>query len=82
MEPTTALYIASGFLSASRMNRAGRIAKQEAALTARRIKKQAKQRAIIKLQEHQEIRSQLKTFKSTNIILEGTSVRDTDADKN
>ena len=52
MEPTTALYIASGFLSASRMNRAGRIAKQEAALTARRIKTQAKQRALIKLQEH------------------------------
>ena len=69
MEPTTALYIASGFLSASRMNRASRIAKQEAALTARRIKTQAKQRALIKLQEHNEIMSQLKKFKGTNMVL-------------
>ena len=81
MEPTTALYIASGFLSASRMNRAGRIAKQEAALTARRIKTQAKQRALVKLQEHNQIMSQLETFKGTNMVLAGTSGRDTGADR-
>jgi len=81
MEPTTALYIASGFLSASRMNRAGRIAKQEAALTARRIKTQAKQKKLLKLQEHNDIMSQLESFKSTNMVLAGTSGRDTGADR-
>ena len=81
MEPTTALYIASGFLSASRMNRAGRIAQQEAALTARRIKTQAKQRALVKLQEHNEIMSQLETFKSQNAAVAGTTGRDMGSDR-
>ena len=81
MEPTTLMYIASGLMSASKYNRAGKIAKQEAALTARRIKVQAEQKRLQKLQEHNDIVANLQTFKGTNMALAGTSGRDTGADK-
>tara|TARA_R100001463_G_scaffold132876_1_gene193863 strand:- start:554 stop:1003 length:450 start_codon:yes stop_codon:yes gene_type:complete len=81
MEPTTMMYIASGLMSASRYNRAGKIAKQEAALTARRIKVQAKQKQLQKLQEHNDIVANLQTFKGSNMALAGISGRDTGSDR-
>jgi hypothetical protein len=81
MEPTTMMYIASGLMSASRYNKAGKIAKQEAALTARRIKVQAKQKQLQKLQEHNDIVANLQTFKGSNMALAGISGRDTGSDR-
>lgn len=81
MEPITMMYIASGLMSASRYNKAGKIAKQEAALTARRIKVQAEQKRLQKLQEHNDIVANLQTFKGTNMSLAGVSGRDTGSDR-
>jgi hypothetical protein len=81
MEPTTALYIASGFLGYQRYRSASRIANQEAELTARRLKTQAKQRNLQRLQEHNEVMQNLQTLEAQNYALAGKSGRDTGSDR-
>jgi len=75
MEPTTAFYIGSAIVRGIALNRAGKMAKQQAALESRRIQEQAKFRQLQALQEHNEIMRGLETFKNTNSALEGVMNR-------
>jgi hypothetical protein len=81
IEPTTALYIASGVLGFSRYSAAAKAAQREAGLTARRLKTQAEQRQLQQLQEHNEVMENLQSMQSTNFALAGISGRDTGSDR-
>tara|TARA_A100000171_G_C2110536_1_gene134771 strand:- start:472 stop:969 length:498 start_codon:yes stop_codon:yes gene_type:complete len=82
IEPTTALYIGSALMRGLMLNRAGRIARQQAALEARRIKEQAKFRQLQAIQEHNQIMESLETFMDTNTALQGIMGRSNDRSLN
>ena len=64
-----------GYMSASRG------ARVEGALTVRNLKSQSKYRQLQGLQEHNQIMSQLQTFKDTNQSLAGVMGRDEGSDR-
>ena len=55
--------------------------RREGALTVRRLKSQSKYRQLQGLQEHNQIMSQLQTFKDTNQSLAGVMGRDVGSDR-
>ena len=79
MDPTF-LFISAG-IQALGYDSAARGVRAEGALTVRNIKSQAKYRQLQGIQEHNQIMSQLQTFKDTNQSLAGVMGRDEGSDR-
>lgn len=81
MSLTIALAIGSAFVTAKGYSDAGRAAKMEGALTARNIKTQGKIRQLQALQEHNDIMTNLQSFKNQNAAVAGLTGRDMGSDR-
>jgi len=79
MDPT--MILISAGIKAYGYNQASKAAKMEGALTARNIKTQGKIRQLQALQEHNDIMTNLQSFKNQNAAVAGVTGRDMGSDR-